>query len=345
MEIERARGNEFEAALVAQAEEHQRQINLLMEEKDAALVQAQETAQHAEQHIAEVQNWVTAVQADSQVVREDNERLRVELETAVTAAHDVISSSEAPTAQTFETTSVVQEATPVVELNFVSEEVAVATAAEIEGLKMQLEAERARADEYEASIAAAKEDVASLRELLSDGESERQILQEHSAQLHSKVTELELELASLQQALQIAQHAQQGYGAMPAVPPVFGNETLPLEQYTYSAEQQYAMSANDPTIPAAGVGFENEGGVSAGQDTPEVILLQLELQQAAARAAAAEQQAAEAMQRAAEAAAEAESARGDLAAYVAEASGLKEELTRLQSEASVERIDSPPVTR
>lgn len=302
LEIERARGNELETALVAQAEEQQRQIGVLQAEKDAAVVQAQETAQQAEQHVAEVQNWVASVQADSQAVREANEALRAELEVALAAAETSVATASAPQAPGID-----------------SEELAIVQA-EVEGLLMQLEAERARADEYAANIASSKEDVSSLRELLAEGESERQMLQEHSAQLHTKVTELELELASLQQALQVA---QQGQG--------------------------YAMPAAAPEQGLFGNGDSNGDQDRAGAE-PEVMLLQLELQQAAARAGAAEQQAAEAVQRAAAVAVEAEAAREELAAYIAETSNLKEELTRLHSETSsidhrMNQPDSPQASR
>jgi hypothetical protein len=93
-ELETAR-NDLIELLEKERQEHRQQLEALQMEKDNAVVQGDESSQRASQHVEEVQQWIAATQADSQAVREDNERLRLDLETALAAAAAAVANANA----------------------------------------------------------------------------------------------------------------------------------------------------------------------------------------------------------------------------------------------------------
>lgn len=211
-ELESAR-NDLIELLEKERNEHRQQLDILNAEKENAVVQGDESSHRASQHAQyndELQQWIVATQADSQAVREDNDRLRQELDTALAAAGNTTAAG-AP-----DSSSQTQQ-----EQQQQQQQIA-ALRVELEGLHAQVEAERAQRNDLEMALSSSH----------LEQERERQSLMDQAAQLQTRLQELE------QQMHQYPDYAHAGGRAGGGAPPSFIKQEDDQQQQQYYQHQQ-----------------------------------------------------------------------------------------------------------
>jgi len=260
-ELESAR-NDLVQRLERERNEHHHQVELLRVEKDNAVAQGDESNQRVSQYAQyneENQQWITATQADSQAVREDNDRLQQELNTALAEidAKNTITAGAPDSSAEFQR----------------QQQQISALQAEFEGLHRQLEAERAQRNDLEVTLSSCQ----------LEQERERQSLMEHAAQLQTSLQELEQQQQQQQQMHHYPGYTDASGGGGGGFP--FIKQEDDQQQQQQQQQQQYYQQQQEHAY----YGEDNAEEKQYNSVNSEAVNAPLvEVEQALARALAAE---------------------------------------------------------